>query len=97
MQLENLGREGVLALVRNGELRFDRMGRTGVVFHMLSSLDQLGRVGYTAIADSADEADAVSRHVEETLGQAAEPATIPPTQRPQTVVPRVASAAAPSR
>ncbi len=97
MQLENLGREGVLALVRNGELRFDQMRRAGCVFHMLSSLDQLGRVGYTAIADTAEEADALSRHVEETLAREAEAAIIRPTERPVTLAPRVASAAAPSR
>ena len=66
-QLRRLGREGVLSLVRDGDLRFDRMRRNGVVFHMLSSLDELGRAGYTAIADSADEADALSRNVHETL------------------------------
>jgi hypothetical protein len=66
-QLRSLGREGVLSLVRHGDLRFDRIRRSGVVFHMLSSLDELGRAGYTAIADSADEADALSRNVQETL------------------------------
>jgi hypothetical protein len=66
-QLRSLGREGVLSLVRTGEFRFDRMRRSGVVFHMLSSLDELGRTGYTAIADSADQADALSRKVQETL------------------------------
>jgi hypothetical protein len=66
-QLRTLGREGVLSLVRNGDLRFDRMRRGGVVLHMLSSLDELGRAGYTAIADSADEAEALSRKVRETL------------------------------
>jgi PGM1 C-terminal domain len=97
MQLEQLGRAGVLGLVRNGELRFDRMRRTGVVFHMLSSLDQLGRVGYTAIADSAEEADALSSHVEETLAREAEAATIRPPRRLQALAPRVAPAAALSR
>ena len=66
-QLRSLGRDGVLSLVRKGDLRFDRMSNKGVVFHMLSSLDELGRAGYTAIANSADEADALSRDVQETL------------------------------
>jgi hypothetical protein len=43
------------------------MCRTGAVFHMLSSLDELGRTGFTAIADSADEADALYRDVQATL------------------------------
>jgi hypothetical protein len=66
-QLRSLGRDGVLSFVRHGGLGSDRMRHHGVVFHMLSSLDELGRVGYTAIADSADEADALSRNVQETL------------------------------
>jgi hypothetical protein len=43
------------------------MRRTGVVFHMLSSLDELGRVGFTAIADTKDEADALYERVQATL------------------------------
>jgi hypothetical protein len=34
---------------------------------MLSSLTELGRTGFTAIADSADEAAALYGHVEELL------------------------------
>jgi len=66
-QLRILGRDGMLSLVRRGDLGFDRMRHNGVVFHMLSSVDTLGRAGYTAIADTADEADALSRKVEEKL------------------------------
>ena len=66
-QLRELGREGVLALARRGDLRFDRMQRTGTVFHMLSSLDELGRAGFTAIANSAEEADALYEHVQATV------------------------------
>jgi hypothetical protein len=78
-QLRSLGREGVLSLVRRGEARFDRMRHSGVVFHMLSSLDELGRAGYTAIADSADEADALSRTVQGTLMREAQAETHPRT------------------
>jgi len=66
-QLRALGRDGVLALTRRGDLGFDRMQRTGAVFHMLSSLDALGRTGFTAIADSAEEADALYERVHATL------------------------------
>jgi hypothetical protein len=66
-QLRSLGRDGVLSLAGTGDLGFDRMRRSGVVFHMLSSIDELGRTGYTAIADSADEADALSHMVREAL------------------------------
>jgi hypothetical protein len=73
-QLRALGRDGVLGLVRGQpNLRFDRMGQVGVAFHMLSSLDSLGRTGFTAIADTADRAEALYRNVEQNLcGQAAQ-------------------------
>jgi hypothetical protein len=71
-QLRRLGRAGVLALARRGELRYDRMKRTGPVFHMLSSLDELGRTGFTAIADSPDQADALYQQTQATLLDRAE-------------------------
>jgi PGM1 C-terminal domain len=66
-ELRALGREGVLALARRSDLRFDPLRRAGVVFHMLSSLDEIGRTGFTAIADSAEEAAALFDRVEATL------------------------------
>jgi PGM1 C-terminal domain len=66
-QLRALGCEGVLALARHGDLRFDRMRGTGTVFHMLSSLDELGRTGFTAIGDSPESADALYDRVQTTL------------------------------
>jgi PGM1 C-terminal domain len=65
--LRALGRDGVLALTRRPGLRFDPMRRVGPIFHMLSSIDELGRTGFTAIADSAEEADELYAHVTETL------------------------------
>lgn len=70
--LRALGRDGVVALARTARLRFDPLRRTGIVFHMLSSLDELGRTGFTAIGDSADEAAARFHQVEQTLLEAAE-------------------------
>jgi PGM1 C-terminal domain len=66
-QLRALGRRGVLALARRTDLRFDRTRGTGVVFHMLSSLDELGRTGFTAIADTRREADLLYEHVHRVL------------------------------
>ncbi len=62
-ELCGLGRDGVLALARRRDLRFHPLRRTGVVFHMLSSVDELGRCGFTAIANSAAEADAQATRV----------------------------------
>ncbi len=70
-QLRALGRDGVLALARGSDLRFNRTRRAGTVFHMFSSLNQLGRTGFTAIGVSPEEADAIYDHVQATvLGQA---------------------------
>lgn len=41
--------------VRNG-LHFDHASQTGVVFHMVSALSEIGRTGLTAVADSPEEA-----------------------------------------
>jgi hypothetical protein len=40
-------------------IHFDQTRQTGVVFHMMSALGELGRIGLTAVGDSADEADAL--------------------------------------
>jgi hypothetical protein len=48
-------------------LQFHRGRQTGVVFHMLSSLTELGCVGMTAVGDSAEEAEAIFRHAERVL------------------------------
>jgi PGM1 C-terminal domain len=66
-QLRELGREGLLAMAEHSDLRFDRVRRVGTVFHMLSSLDELGRAGFTAIGQSAEEADALYDRVRATL------------------------------
>jgi hypothetical protein len=65
--LKALGRNGVPALARRAELRFNPLLGTGAVFHMLSSVNELGRVGYTAIADTAEAAGALSERVESML------------------------------
>lgn len=42
-------------VVRHG-LQFDQGRRTGVVLHMISCLTELGRVGFTAVGDSPEQA-----------------------------------------
>jgi hypothetical protein len=54
--LRQLGRDGLLAMLRSGRLGFDHVRQRGVVFHMISSLDELGLVGLTAIGDTGLEA-----------------------------------------
>lgn len=44
--------------VRHG-LHFDQARQTGVVFHMMAALTELGRVGMTAVGDSPEQARAL--------------------------------------
>ena len=55
-------------VVRHG-LHFDQTRETGVVFHMLASLAENGRIGLVAIADSAAEADALYRRTQSVLDE----------------------------
>ena len=43
-------------VARHG-LHFDQSRQVGIVFHMISSLTEHGRVGLTAVGDTAEEAD----------------------------------------
>ncbi len=52
--------------LRNG-LHFDQTRLTGIVFHMMSALPECGRTGLTAVGDSAEEADRLSRRFLEVL------------------------------
>ena len=53
-------------VARHG-LHFDQARQTGVVFHMMSALSELGRVGLTAVGDSPQQADATYRRAERIL------------------------------
>lgn len=66
-QLRGLGRERILALAGRHDVRFDGRRGVGAVFHMLSSIEELGYVGVTAIAESAEGADALYEHLEAML------------------------------
>ena len=63
-------------------MRFDRHRRAGPVFHMLCSIDELGRAGFTAIGKSGAEADAIFEHVQATLVREAQACAIPSAIRP---------------
>jgi hypothetical protein len=60
-------------IVVRHRLHFDPARQTGVVFHMMSALSEVGRVGLTAIGDSPDQADATYRKAERVLVEEAEP------------------------
>jgi hypothetical protein len=53
-------------VARHG-LHYDQAKQAGVVFHMISSLTEHGRVGLTAVGDTRDEAQATYRRAQEIL------------------------------
>ena len=66
--------------VRN-RLHFDQARQTGTIFHMMSALTQLGRVGLTAVGDTPEQADVIFRRAERVLVEEAGPppeAALPP-------------------
>jgi hypothetical protein len=67
-RLRALGHNGLLRLAALPRLAADGCG---VVFHMLSALDELGRVGLTAIGSTAADAQSRFEHAQELLLDAA--------------------------
>jgi hypothetical protein len=67
----------VFDLVARRRLHFDQSRQTGVVFHMLTCVTECGRLGVTAIGDSAEEAWRLYRRAEEVLLADAEDAGRP--------------------
>jgi hypothetical protein len=54
-------------------LHFDHARQSGVVFHMMSALSELGRVGLSAVGDTPEQADATFRRAERVLVEEAAP------------------------
>jgi len=52
-------------------LHFDQARETGVVFHMMSALGELGRVGLTAVGETQEQADELYERAVETLEEEA--------------------------
>ena len=55
--LRGLGLDDLFDIAVRGGLHFTQASQTGVVFHMMSALSELGRIGLTAVGDSAEEAE----------------------------------------
>jgi hypothetical protein len=51
--------DDLIDLVLRNRLHFDQSRQTGVVFHMISAMAEAGRLGLTAVGDSAEEASAL--------------------------------------
>jgi len=56
-QLKGLMPADLFDIVARHGLHFDQSRQVGIVFHMISCLTERGRIGLTAVGDSAEEAD----------------------------------------
>jgi hypothetical protein len=61
--------EKVIKIVREHKLLFDITSHTGVVFPMLGAITEFGKFGMTCIANSQEEADAMTATVKTLLAQ----------------------------
>jgi hypothetical protein len=82
-QLRGLTIDDLFDIVARHGLHYDQSRQAGIVFHMISSLTEHGRVGLTAVGDTADEAQATYERAERVLlaeGRAAlEECPLPPS------------------
>jgi hypothetical protein len=65
--LRGLSAADLFDIVARHGLHFDQSRQVGIVFHMISCITELGRVGLTAVGDSRAEADKRYREAERVL------------------------------
>ena len=75
--LKGLRVDDLFDLVARSGIHFDQARQTGVVFHMISCLTELGRVGMTAVGESPAAAQAVYDRAERILLQEARASMVP--------------------
>jgi len=66
-ELRALAVEDLFDIVARHRLHFDESRRTGIVFHMISSLTEHGRIGVTAVGRSPEEAMRVYEEAKQVL------------------------------
>ncbi len=66
-ELRGLVLDDLFDIVARHRLQFDHSREEGVVFHMLSSLTELGRIGLTAVGNTPERAQELYRQAEEIL------------------------------
>ena len=71
---QSLTMNDLFDIVMMNDLHFDQTRQKGVVFHMMSALSELGRVGITAVGDSPTEAEELQAAVINALDRATEEA-----------------------
>jgi pheganomycin biosynthesis PGM1-like protein/ATP-grasp domain-containing protein len=71
--LQGLSIHDLFDIAVRHRLHFDPARQVGVVFHMMSTLTELGRTGMTAVGDTPEQAEAAYRRAERLLVEEAEP------------------------
>ncbi len=66
-ELRSMNADDLFDTVAVHELHFDQSTQTGVVFHMISSITEHGRVGLTAVGDTPGDADEMFQHAQRVL------------------------------
>jgi hypothetical protein len=66
-ELRALAVEDLFDIVARHGLHFDQSRQAGVVFHMISSLTEHGRIGLTAVGQSPEEAMRIYEHAQHVL------------------------------
>src|SRR5205814_8148101 len=64
--------DDMLDIVVRHDLHFNQTRQTGVVFHMMSALGEMGRTGLTAVGNSHEEAKAIYTRAVAVLDQEAQ-------------------------
>ncbi len=57
----------LMDIIAERQLHFDSSTKTGTIFHMIGCLSEFGKLGMTCIGNSAGDADAIYRRVEQVL------------------------------
>jgi hypothetical protein len=70
-RLRGFSIDDLFDVVVRHRLHFDPARQSGVVFHMIGALSELGRVGLTAVGDSREQADALFRRAERVVHEEA--------------------------
>jgi hypothetical protein len=71
--LRGLSLDDLFDVAVRHRLHFDQARQTGVVFHMMGALTELGRVGLTAVGDTRDQAESAFQRAERVLLDEAAP------------------------
>jgi len=57
-----LGPQDLIDIVTDNRLHYSHRSESGVLFHLIGALSEFGKLGVTAIANNAEEADALYEH-----------------------------------